>query len=611
MGLFLRFALLFLISVQFFCSPCFARVEVSEKKSDLEKALDGLRETLGDESAVEEIPLPDDTSPRFLVKQVRISGNSLVRTSELISDLPLVYVKKVQKGDKDVEERYDFRAIRELLLSSSKEVVVSLRTINGLANYFLSVYQEKGYIGIYVYIPASAVSVDGKLVDQILPIEVLEGRVSEVQVERYDFDRQTQEKGYLNDGLIKKWSPIKPGQVIKKKKLDDYVGQLNRNPDRYVSAVITRSANPNALNLGYDVYESNPWHWYVQTDNSGTENRRWSPRVGLINTNLTGIDDRFSFMYQSRWDDEIDDQYALFGSYDFPLFWPCLRLSLYGGYSEFDTPGIPGINFLGNGSFYGGKLSYNFYQTGKWFFDLTGSLSHEESKVTPTIGVATDIDMDLLGIGITVHRTLDLSSTSFSFDTVTNVSGTDDRDLQVQQRNEAANFTIYNFSASHNRYIDPNKINRVSGRIHLIKPDQRLVPAKMTTFGGLYSVRGYKEEEIVADGGIIASLQYELDLVKCGQSSENGETESGSNNDNPFELTKLAPVAFLDYGRAEMKDPVVGERDMQDLCSVGTGAIVEVGDNFTGTLYYGWPLRETDETEKYDGRLNLSFIYRF
>ena len=90
MGLFLRFALLALICVQFFSSPCFARVEVSEKKSDLEKALDGLRETLGDESAIEEIALPEDTSPRFLVKQVRISGNSLVRTSELFCDLPVV-----------------------------------------------------------------------------------------------------------------------------------------------------------------------------------------------------------------------------------------------------------------------------------------------------------------------------------------------------------------------------------------------------------------------------------------------------------------------------------------------------------------------------------------
>ena len=37
----------------------------------------------------------------------------------------------------------------------------------------------------------------------------------------------------------------------------------------------------------------------------------------------------------------------------------------------------------------------------------------------------------------------------------------------------------------------------------------------MTTFGGLYTVRGYQESEIVADGGIIASVQYEYDIVKA------------------------------------------------------------------------------------------------
>ncbi len=625
MGLFLRFALLALISIQLFSSPCFARVDLGDKKSELEQALNRLSDTLGGESSVDEMTFPEDTSPssvdemtfpedtspRFLVKQLRISGNSLVRTSELIGSLPAVYVKTVQKDGKAIEERYDFRTIRDIYFNPGREGEVSLRTIHGLTNHFLSVYREHGYVGIYVYIPASAINEDGELADQILPVEVLEGRVSELKVKRYDFDRQEQEQGYLNEELIRQWSPVQTGQAIEKKKVDDYVGQLNRNPDRYVSAVITRSVNPNALDLNYDVYESSPWHWYVQTDNSGTENRRWSPRTGLINTNLTGGDDRISIMYQAKWNDEIDDQYSLFGSYDFPLFSPCLRLSFFGGYSEYDIPGIPGFNFLGKGSFYGGKLSYTFYQTEKWFFDLTGSLSHEESKVTSAIDVPTDIDMDLLGFGINVYRSLDLSNTSFSFNTVTNVSGTSSRNLQVENRTEAANFTIYSFSASHNRYIDPNKINHVSGRIHLIKPNERLVAAKMTTFGGLYSVRGYKEDEIVADGGIIASLQYEFDLVRFGQSKENSDTESDEKKDNPLALTKLAPVAFLDYGRAEMKDPVVGERDMQDMCSIGTGTIVEVGDNFTGAVYYGWPLRETDETDKYDGRLSLSFIYRF
>jgi hemolysin activation/secretion protein len=133
----------------------------------------------------------------------------------------------------------------------------------------------------------------------------------------------------------------------------------------------------------------------------------------------------------------------------------------------------------------------------------------------------------------------------------------------------------------------------------------------MTTFGGLYSVRGYEEEEIVADGGVVVSAQYEFDIVKAGESLENQEGESEEGEEQKRWLGKFAPLAFVDFGRAKIKSPVVGEKEVQELCSVGTGAIFEVGENFRGAMYYGWPLRSTEETKEGRGRFNFSFILRF
>jgi hypothetical protein len=39
--------------------------------------------------------------------------------------------------------------------------------------------------------------------------------------------------------------------------------------------------------------------------------------------------------------------------------------------------------------------------------------------------------------------------------------------------------------------------------------------------------------------------------------------------------------------------------------------LVEVGDNFSGNLYYGFPLKETDDTDKGDGRLNVGLMMRW
>jgi hemolysin activation/secretion protein len=596
----------------FLLTPCLAQASAQiEKKAELEQALEKLRKKAEDTTSLAGLTFSEDNSRRFLVKELRIGGNNLISTATLLENLPLAYTLSVQKDDTTIEQIYDFRVLHDIILNPGQEREVSLNTIQGLTKYILSVYQDEGYAGIYVYVPAAAVR-GTELVDKILPIEVLEGKLAKIAVERYDFDRQNTAKGFLKDSILESWSPLKEGEAIQKNELDDFVRLLNLNPDRYVSAVISRSTEPNALNLTYDVYELNPWHFYAQVDNSGTDERQWSPKVGVTNTNLTGMDDRFSAMYQAPWDSGIDENYALFGSYDLPIFTPRFRLAFYGGYSEFDvTPQGGPFNFLGRGSFYGSILSYNILQIDDWFVDVTGSLSQENSKVTPSLGLASDVDMDLWGVGVNIHRSDDMSNTSLTLSRVESMGGSSANDFAAARLNADPDFTIYNFSASHGQYLDTSKVNRVSGSFRWIKSNERLAPAKMTTFGGFYSVRGYEEDEIVADGGMLMSGQYEFDIVKHSESIDNSEANSNQTQDDKPWLRKLAPLAFIDFGRAKIKSPVIGERRVRELCSIGIGTIIEIEDYFSAGIYYGWPLRGTDETDNGDGRLHFSCIYRF
>jgi hemolysin activation/secretion protein len=128
----------------------------------------------------------------------------------------------------------------------------------------------------------------------------------------------------------------------------------------------------------------------------------------------------------------------------------------------------------------------------------------------------------------------------------------------------------------------------------------------MTTFGGMYTVRGYEESGIVADGGILASAQYEFDLIKYNQSEDVDKTKTDV---KPF-VRKLAPLAFFDYGYAQMKDKVSGEKN-EELYSVGPGGIVELGDHFMGVIYYGIPLKTTSTTDSHSGALNFSLMLRW
>ncbi len=575
-------------------------------------------QTAAASQATESLNLPKDTTTRLVVRQLRISGNTLVSTEELLEFMPDIYNASDQRdSEADSQYLYDLRSIQKVISAPGRSQEVSLRTIQGLTQYILSVYQKNNYSGIYVYVPEGAIRDGVELVGGILPINVLEAPVSEVKIKYYDAERNEVEKGRLRQSALENWSPIERDKVASQKDLDYLVNLLNLNPDRHISAVVSRGAEPNTLAIQYDVYEIDPWHFFAQADNSGTNERQWAPKVGVINTNLMGIDDRLTAIVQAALD-SLDENYSVFGSYDFPVMGPRLRLNLYGGYSEFDIDPESGpFNFLGSGSFYGAVLRYNIYQEQNWFFDITGSLSNEESEIDSsayelfgTDVFASDVEMQLWGIGANIHHRDDMSNTSIAFNWAQNIGGSDqdafwDPDTLTGARwNAERDFSIFTTAANHSQYIDENKVQQIRGNIRWVEPSERLVPAKMTSFGGMYSIRGYDEYEIIADGGVLGSIQYEYDLVRNSQAMESETIISE-------ELKKLAPLAFFDFGRTKVIDQVEGEQGNQTIYSIGVGAVFEIGNNFSGALYYGHPLKDTLDTNKGNGRLNASVMLRW
>ncbi len=136
----------------------------------------------------------------------------------------------------------------------------------------------------------------------------------------------------------------------------------------------------------------------------------------------------------------------------------------------------------------------------------------------------------------------------------------------------------------------------------------------MTPFGGMYSVRGYKEYETIADGGFLASAQYEFDLIRYektnGASKQEAENADKSQS-KKFGLKKLAPLVFLDFGRTDITDPAGSEKAHQTFVSMGPGVTAEIGDNFSAGLYWGIALRTTERTDAGDSRVNVTLMARW
>ena len=237
-------------------------------------------------------------------------------------------------------------------------------------------------------------------------------------------------------------------------------------------------------------------------------------------------------------------------------------------------------------------------QVDDWFLDVYSGLSFEKSKVTTSLFssvLGSKITMGLWSVGAELHKTDDMSRTTVGIDRTGRMSGSSQSAYSRARTNAESNFWIWTFSASHYRYLDVDKVQRVLGSVKYIRPNARLIPAKMTTFGGMYSARGYDENVIIADGGVLASFQYEYDLVRRAMTK--GETA-----EKAPKLRKLAPLVFFDYGRAEMKNAVAGEHSQQELYSVGGGVLAEWGKHLSGGAYYGVPLKDIASKDAGDGR---------
>lgn len=557
--------------------------------------------------------LPEDTSTRFMLREIVLNGNTLLSDAQLLSNIPDTY-EIPQAGVCDMS------GLQALVAEPGTAQEVSALCIQGLTQYMLSLYQEKDYAGIYVYVAATAFEENGDLQRGVLPITILEAVVSNVSLAYFDPNNQSVEEGYLSAEAMLDWSPVQEGETINRKELDDFINLLNLNPDRYVSATVSRGDKPESLAVQYNIYEANPWHYFVQLDNSGTDDIQWRPRIGLINTSLLGFDDKFTAVYQTTPDTTWADDYAIFGAYDFPIMGPKLRLNLFAGYSEFDIDD-PDVNFFrGNGSFYGGKLRYNAMQSNDWFWDVTGTIQYEESRVSNElynlykalfgIDLNTNIHMTLWAAGTELYKTTDMTDTFFGFEYFGTINTSDQFQMNLARPGGAEdNFNLYYLNARHSRYLDADKIQRFTGSVRYIGTDDRLVQSKMTSFGGMYTIRGYEEVDTIADGGLIASIQYEYDLVRAGQISLFGE-DVDEKQRKPF-LRKLAPLVFVDYGKAEIEDARSFEDSNTELCSVGGGLITELGENFTGTVYYGYPLIATDDTGSGQGRLHAGLLFRW
>lgn len=109
---------------------------------------------------------------------------------------------------------------------------------------------------------------------------------------------------------------------------------------------------------------------------------------------------------------------------------------------------------------------------------------------------------------------------------------------------------------------------------------EALLSSEQFSVGGLGSVKGYRQDQLLTDNGIFTSVEVRRTVLRISEGQG-----------------RLQFIPFIDYGRgwnsSERRNP-----EPNNLVSVGVGLQWQQGDDFTARLDYGIPLVDVDPRDR-------------
>lgn len=528
--------------------------------------------------------------------------------------------------------------------------------IKAINTQLVKYFNERGVVGIFV-VPDSQDLANARTTPTEIDLTVHVALVGEIRTLgaglRKHGDERENNKAH---DRIRRLSPLvssgeagnggdggKPGDIIRRDLLDDYIYRLNRHPGRRVDLAVSADEEPGYVVLDYLVSEAKPWYLLYQITNTGTESTEtYRHRISFTHNQLTNNDDIFRFDYVTAGFEEV---HAFSTSYEAPVGdsqkW---RWKVYGSYNEYESSevGISNALFEGEGFSVGGRLIANVYQRENLFVDLYGGVRYEETEVNnvtfaPFATTEGKGEFVIPEIGVTLNRIGDYYATTGSLGFEFQVNDNDQDDLVALGRASPDDKWVkLLWNLNHSFYLEP-VLNKKAWRDpstpqsstlahelwfsfrgqHAI--DDRLPPSHEATLGGFYTVRGYEESAIASDTALIGSVEYRLHVPRLLAIAPPRDFFG-----QPFRVAPdrvygqpdwdLILRTFFDVGRALYNNEIGGLENDATLMSAGIGAEVQVRNNLSLRADWGWVLHDVDFTsgdsaDKGDNRVHVSATF--
>jgi hemolysin activation/secretion protein len=489
----------------------------------------------------QEAPAPEvEKAPygvRVFVKEIRLSGNTVFPTEEL------------QKITAPYENR--------IVASSELE---DLRV--ALTRYYI----DHGYINSGAVIP------DQKVVDGVIQMVIVEGRLTDIEVSG---------NKHLDSDYIKDRLELGSGPPLNVKDLQDQIQIMLQSPViETMNSQLRPGDRPGEANLTTEVKEGPRVQFIPVIDN------RLSPPLGDVRVlpqayiyDLTGHGDVLSTSVGLA--EGLTDASA---NWSIPLTARDTTLTLLAEHADSEVENGPfkDLNIKNKTDTYGFRVGHPFYRTPDQTFSMALGLdfrkSHsellgEDFPFTP--GVPTDGEVKASIIRFSQDWTkrgmqqVLAARSQFSLGIDVFNATTNSGDLPSGK-----------FFAWLGQFQWARRLGEDWGEV-IFRTDLQLTNDSLFTMeqfsvGGALSVRGYRENQIVRDYGYDVSLEYRYPLIK-----------------DPSGRSILAVAPFVDAGGARNNDLPNGPNP-RTLSSAGFGLRWDPIEKVHAQVYWGYGFRDVE-----------------
>lgn len=435
----------------------------------------------------------------------------------------------------------ELTAITEPYLAKS----VSIKDLYAIVDAVNAVYQDKGYVTCRAGLPPQTIA------GGVVKIELLEGSVGQVEV---------QNNAATAEQYIKNRLPLMPGDIVSLHDLNRSLLWFNGTNDVQLRIQLKAGAAPGTTDYVITAYEPQREQFSLFTDNAGSETSGlWRQGASYSNRSVSGKRDQLVLgNMHSKGTDSGSFSYSL------PISAKGTRLGV--SYSANSVKMVKGalseLDTRGRSNAYGLSLTQPLSVRKERKVEAGLEWSRQTSQ-TDFLGMRwADDDIERYSLSLTItdygqQRVL-YQRHNYSSGTWRNISDAE------------KHYGKYQFSGIGQMAYGGGQILTIKLNGQLSGSDY-LPSAEQFYLGGVYSVRGYRENLIGADNGISLNLEYALPVQR------NQEW-----------------LLFFDGGR------VSGDNAFDDhiLTAAGCGYRVNFDKDLSAALILGFPLKKNINGEE-------------